>query len=124
MDVIAQAGGEISSSSGRGEVTTTYASAATHAPRHSAMTYPTHWSQLCTLPAMVEITSGPNARAGLMAPPVTGPSVTMMAATASPMIRPAQPLGATFEPRPSTMNISTPVPNPSASSADVQLVTA
>jgi hypothetical protein len=82
-------------------------------------------SQLCVPePSIVCTNSGPNERAGFVDEPVTGPIVTMIAASASPITMPATAWGERRSIAPRTTKTRIPAASASASIAEPQLVTA
>jgi len=84
-----------------------------------------NFSQLCVPePFTVCTNSGPNARAGFVDAFVTGPIVTMIAASESPITSPATACGERRSIAPSTMKTRIPAASASASIAEPQLVTA
>ena len=75
-------------------------------------------------PSIVCTNSGPNERAGFVDELVTGPTVTMIAASASPITRPATAGGERRSIAPRTTNTRMPAASASASIAEPQLVVA
>jgi hypothetical protein len=75
-------------------------------------------------PSIVCTNSGPNERAGFVDEPVTGPTVTMIAASASPITIPATAGGERRSIAPRTTNTRIPAASASASIAEPQLVVA
>jgi hypothetical protein len=75
-------------------------------------------------PSIVCTKSGPNERAGFVDEPVTGPIVTMIAASVSPITMPATACGERRSIAPRTTKTRIPAASPSASIAEPQLVTA
>jgi hypothetical protein len=74
-------------------------------------------------PSIVCTNSGPNERAGFVDEPVTGPIVTMIAASASPITMPATACGERRSIAPRTTKTRIPAASASASIAEPQLVT-
>jgi hypothetical protein len=74
-------------------------------------------------PSIVCTNSGPNERAGFVDEPVTGPIVTMIAASASPITMPATAWGERRSIAPRTTKTRIPAASASASIAEPQLVT-
>ena len=84
-----------------------------------------NFSQLCVPePFTVCTNSGPNARAGFVDAFVTGPIVTMIAASERPITSPATACGERLSIAPSTTKTRMPAASASASIAEAQLVVA